>query len=41
MPLPIVSNESAFCTVIESLSGGIAQSGVSEQSNHPFELVLA
>ena len=41
MPLPTVSNESAFHAVLESLSGGIAQYGVSEQSNHPFELELA
>ena len=42
MPLPTVINESAFCmSVLESLSGGIAQCGVSEQSNHPFELVSA
>ena len=41
MPLPTVINGSAFCTVMESLLGGIAQCGVSEQSNHPFELVLA
>ena len=41
MPLPMVVNESAFCAVMESLSGGIAQCGVSEQSNYPFELVLA
>ena len=41
MPLPTVINESAFCAVMESLSGGIVQCGVSEQSNHPFELVLA
>ena len=32
MPLPTVINESAFRTVLESLSGGIAQCGVSEQS---------
>ena len=31
MPLPTVINESAFLTVLESLSGGIAQCGVSEQ----------
>ena len=41
MPLPTVINESAFHAVMESLSGGIAQCGVSDQSNHPFELVLA
>ena len=41
MPLPTVINESAFFTVMESLSGGIAQCGVSEQLNCPFELVLA
>ena len=41
MPLPTVINESAFHAVVESLSGGIVQGGVSEQSNHPFELVLA
>ena len=41
MPLPTVINESAFRTVMESLSGGIVQCGVSEQSNHPFELVSA
>ena len=41
MPLPAVINESAFRTVLESLSGGIAQCGVSELSNHPFELVSA
>ena len=40
MPLPTVINESAFRAVIQSLSGGIAQCGVSEQSNYPFELVL-
>ena len=39
--LPTVINESAFCAVMESLSGGIVQCGVSEQSNCPFELVLA
>ena len=39
--LPTVINESAFCAVMESLSGGIAQCGVSKQSNHPFELVSA
>ena len=41
MPLPTVINESAFHAVMESLSGGIVQCGVSEQLNHPFELVLA
>ena len=41
MPLPTVINESAFHTVLESLSGGIVQCGVSELSNHPFELVSA
>ena len=41
MPLPTVINESAFHAVMQSLSGGIAQSRVSEQSNCPFELVLA
>ena len=41
MPLPAVINESAFCELLESLSGGIAQCGVSEQSNCPFELVSA
>ena len=41
MPLPTVINESALRIVIESLSGGIAQYGVSEQLNRPFELVLA
>ena len=41
MPLPTVINESAFRTVLEPLSGGIAQCGVSELSNHPFELVSA
>ena len=41
MPLPTVINKSAFCTVMESLSGGIAQCGLSEQSNRPFELLLA
>ena len=39
MSLPTVINESAFHAVLESLSGGIAQCGVSEQSNHPFELM--
>ena len=41
VPLPTVINKSAFCTVMESLSGGIAQCGLSEQSNRPFELLLA
>ena len=41
MPLPTVINKHAFRTVIESLSGGIAQCGVSEQLNRPFELMLA
>ena len=41
MLLPTVTNESAFHTVLESLSGGIAQCGVSELSNCPFELVSA
>ena len=41
MPLPTVINDSAFCAVLESLSGGIAQCGVGEQTNCPFELVLA
>ena len=41
MPLPTVINESAFRTVLESMSGGIAQYGVSELSNRPFELVTA
>ena len=41
MPLPTVINESAFHAVLESLSRGIAQCGVSELSNHPFELVSA
>ena len=41
MPLPTVINESAFCAVMESLSGGIVQFGISEQLNHPFELVSA
>ena len=41
MPLPTVINKNAFHAVMESLSGGIAQCGVSVQSNHPFELVLA
>ena len=41
MPLPTVINESAFHAVLESLSGGIAQCGVSELSNCPFELVSA
>ena len=39
MLLPTVINESAFCTVMESLSGAIAQCGVSEQLNCPFEVV--
>ena len=41
MPLPTLINESAFRAVMQSLSGGIAQCGVSEQSNRPFELVSA
>ena len=41
MPLPTVINESAFRAVMQSLSGGIAQCGVSEQSNRPFEVVSA
>ena len=41
MPLPTAINESAFSTVMGSLSGGIVQCGVSEQSNCPFELVSA
>ena len=41
MPLPTVINESAFCAVMQSLSGGIAQCGISEQLNRPFELVSA
>ena len=41
MPLPTVINKSAFCAVMKSLSGGIAQCRVSEQLNRPFELVLA
>ena len=41
MTLPTVINENAFHTVMESLSGGIAQCGVNGQSNCPFELVLA
>ena len=41
MPLPTVINESAFRAVMESPSGGIAQYGVSEQSNRPFDLVPA
>ena len=41
MLLPTVINESAFHAVLESLSGGIAQCGVSELSNRPFELVSA
>ena len=41
MPLPTVINESAFHAVMQSLSGGIEQCEVSEQSNRPFELVLA
>ena len=41
MPLPTVINESAICAVMESLSGGIAQCGVSEQLNYSFELVSA
>ena len=41
MPLPTVINKSAFHAVMQSLSGGIAQCGVSEQLNHPFELALA
>ena len=41
MPLPTVINESAFRAVLESLCGGIAQCGVSELLNRPFELVSA
>ena len=41
MLLPTVINESAFRAVLESLSGGIAQCGVSELLNHPFKLVSA
>ena len=41
MPLPTVINESAFHAIMQSLSGGIAQCGVSEQLNCPLELVLA
>ena len=41
MPLPTVINESAFRTVLELLTGCIAQCGVSELLNHPFELVSA
>ena len=41
MPLPTVINESAFRAVLESLSGSIAQCGVSELLNRPFELVSA
>ena len=41
MPLPTVINESAFRTVMESLSGGIVQCGVSEQLNRPFGLISA
>ena len=41
MPFPTVINESAFHAVMQSLSGGIAQRGVIEQSNRPFELVSA
>ena len=41
MPLPTVINESAFRAVMQSLSGGIAQCGVSKQSKCPFELVSA
>ena len=41
MSLPTVINESAFHAIMESLSGGIVQCGVSEQSNHPFVLVSA
>ena len=41
MPLPTVIIESAFYAVMQSLSGDIAQCGVSEQSNCLFELVLA
>ena len=41
MPLPTVINESAFRAVLQSLSRGIVQCGVSEQLNCPFELVPA
>ena len=41
MPLPTVINDSAFRTVMESLSGSIAQCGVGEQSNCSFKLVSA